>query len=128
MEYTAEQGLGILRYLGIKINETECRHFRLNWDSHLEKYQHPLIATLALYADTLVKLKIVESGNPKLNSLRKARLEDFKERAKRSELEEQVAGSSLEAVLAKEPHVFYAVKSVKGKVIGEKDLGIQLPD
>lgn len=108
-EYTAEDGLNVLEYLGIKnITKEEKQVFKEKWD---EFYNGDLIsATWTLYSEALPF--ICGDGDRGSFALQTLRDSDFGNRLETTELDKELKeGKSLPEILKKGPHKF--IKKVK---------------
>ena len=105
-EYTAEDGLNLLTYLGItRITDEEKRVFRDLWAKVYEQSKDLISATWKLYAEALP----FTCGDGDNGSLLVAHLRDgdFGDRLEVTGFAEDLKERSLEAVLKDGPHKFY---------------------
>lgn len=104
-EYTAEDGLNVLNYLGIiNITDRERTVFREKWDEFYRGRNRDLIGTTwTLYAEALPFM----CGGGDRGSFMVAQLRDsdFGERLNTAKLDEELKqGVALEEILKKGPH------------------------
>ena len=106
-DYTAEDGLNILGYLGItKITEEEKRVFREKWDQVYQAENRNLVLTIwQLYSKTLPFTCGDRGGGSVI--VQTVRDKDFDRRVRITRLEEELSeGKSLQDILKKGPHKF----------------------
>ncbi len=113
-EYTAEDGLNVLNYLGItNITDRERTIFREKWDEFYQGRNQDLIGTTwTLYAEALPFM----CGDGDRGSFMVAQLRDsdFGERLSTAKLDEELKqGVPLEEILKKGPHKFYRTVRVE---------------
>ncbi len=107
-EYTAENGLDILHYLGItNITAKEEAVFREKWDEFYRGHNKDFIGTIwVLYAEALSF--ICGDGDRGSFMVAQLRDSDFGQRIKKTKLDKELKeGISLEDILKKGPHIFY---------------------
>lgn len=107
-EYTAEDGLDVLYYLGIReITDREDIVFREKWDESYHGNNKDFIGTVwRLYAETLPF--VCGDGERKSFMVAQFRDSDFGERVKKTKLDEELKrGIQLKDILKQGPHRFY---------------------
>ena len=106
LEYTAQDGLNVIRHLGLQINEEETELFKENWDNHYFAQGYDLVATTQfLYAHCLTRklhanlviAKFAANGIDR----------EFKRRLEITDLFADIeAGKPLKDIFAQGPHYF----------------------
>ena len=104
MNYTAEDGLKVLEYLGLKISKEEISVFRNQWSQVYEARKNLIGATWLLYAEALPFL--CGDGDDKSFLVVKLRDSDFGKRLDSTELDKELKQKSLEEIIKKGPHKF----------------------
>ena len=109
--YTNEDGLKVLRYLGItNLTDKEKQTFREKWSNFYESRDDLIIAVWKLYAEALPFI----CGDCDRGSFMVAQLRDldFGKRLEQTELDKELKeGKSLQEILQEGPHVF--IKQIK---------------
>ena len=103
----AEDGLGLLNYLGItNLTNKEIEVFREEWNGVYSMRNKSLVsATWTLYSQVL-PFKCEDSFSPRTVS--QIRDSDFGDRLKATEFDKELkSGIALEDILKKGPHKFY---------------------
>lgn len=103
--YTAEDGIKILKYLGItNITQEEIQKFKENW-LNFYPAQSLISETWKLYAEALPFM--CGDGDRGSFMVSQLRDRDFGDRLKKTELDEEIKqGKSLDEILTKGNHVF----------------------